>query len=187
MVSAQQADSFLPHPEKWTVDDLLALPEDQGNRIELVDGLVVVSPAPTSKHQRVLQRLQFALEGATPSDYEFLPGVNVVLNNERLLIPDLVVVTEPGVDAVYYKGSDVLLAVEIHSPSTRVFDLALKRQLYAEAGIPFVLFVDPKGDFPASRLLELDGERYREIASSVAGVLRTTTPFPVTLDLSGSR
>lgn len=30
--------------------------------------------------------------------------MNVVLNNERLLIPDLVVLTEPGVDAVYYKG-----------------------------------------------------------------------------------
>lgn len=187
MVSAQRADSFLPHPEKWTVDDLLALPEDQGNRIELVDGMVVVSPAPTSNHQRVLQRLQVAFLGATPSDYEVLPGVNVVLNNERLLIPDLVVVTEPGVDAVYYKGSDVLLTVDIHSPSTRAFDLALKRELYGEAGIPFLLFVDPKEDRPAMRLFELGGDRYREVATSVAGVLRTTTPFPLTLDLSGSR
>lgn len=66
MVSAQRADSFLPPPDKWTVDDLLALPEDQGNRIELVDGLVVVSPTPTSKHQRVLQQLQFAFAGAIP-------------------------------------------------------------------------------------------------------------------------
>jgi Uma2 family endonuclease len=186
-VSAQPADSFLPHPEKWTVDDLLALPEDQGNRIELVDGLVIVSPAPTSKHQRVLQQLQFAFAGAIPAEYESLPGVNIVLNNERLLIPDLAILTEPGVDAVCYKSSDVLLALEIHSPSTRAFDLALKRELYGEAGIPFLLFVDPNGDFPAMRLLELSGDGYREIATGISGLLHTTTPFPLTLDLGGSR
>lgn len=185
-MSAQPAESFLPHPEEWTVDDLLALPEDQGNRIELVDGLVVVSPAPTSKHQRVLQQLQFAFATVVPSEYEFLPGVNVVLNNERLLIPDLVVLNAPGVDAVYYKGSDVLLALEIHSPSTRAFDLAMKRQLYGEARIPFLMFVDPKGDVPALRLLELDGEGYRDVASSAAGVLTANRPFPMTLDLGGA-
>jgi Uma2 family endonuclease len=108
-----------PHPEKWTVDDLLTLPEDQGNRIELVDGFVIVSPVPTSKRQRVLQQLQFAFAGAIPAEYEFLPGVNVVLNNERLPIPDLAILTEPGVDAGCYQSSDVLLALEIRAPSTR--------------------------------------------------------------------
>ncbi|HJP77110.1 MAG TPA: Uma2 family endonuclease [Pseudonocardiaceae bacterium] len=184
---AQPADCFLPHPEKWTVEDLLRLPEDQGNRIELVDGLVVVSPSPNSRHQRVLQKLQVAFIAATPPEFETLPGVNVVLNNERLLIPDLVVLNAPGVDAVYYKGSDVLLALEIHSPSTRTFDLALKRQLYAEAGIPFLMFVDPKTGVPAMRLLELDGEGFREIASSTAGVLTASQPFPLKLDLVGAR
>lgn len=79
------------------------------------------------------------------------------------------------------------MALEIHSPSTRAFDLALKRQLHGEAGIPFLLFVDPNGDVPASRLFELGGDGYREVATSVAGVLRTTAPFPLTLDLGGSR
>lgn len=113
--------------------------------------------------------------------------MNVVLSKERLLIPDLVVVNEPGADLVYYDGADVLLAVDVHSPSTRTFDLALKRQLYGEAGIPFLLFVDPNTDVPASRLLELDGESYRAVANSVAGVLTTTRPFPLTLDLGGRR
>lgn len=186
-MSAQPADSFLRHPEKWTVDDLLRLPEDQGNRIELVDGLVVVSPSPSSRHQRVLQKLQVAFVAATPPEFETLPGVNVVLNDERLLIPDLVVLNAPGVDAVYYKASDVLLALEIHSPSTRAFDLALKRQLYGEAGIPFLMFVDTKPDVPAIRLLELNGEAYREIATGVAGVLTASRPFPLRLDLANAR
>jgi Uma2 family endonuclease len=91
------------------------------------------------------------------------------------------------VDLGYYEGADVLLALEVHSPSTRAFDLALKRQLYAEAGIPFLLFVDPSREVPAARLLELDGEAYREVATSVDGVLVATRPFPLTLDLSGVR
>jgi Uma2 family endonuclease len=187
-MAAMPADGFLPmHPDKWTVHDLLALPEDQGNRIELVDGMVVVSPAPTSKHQRVLARILAALMAATPSEYETLPGVNVVFNNERLFIPDLVVLNRPGLDLVYYKGRDVLLALEVHSPSTRAFDLALKRQLYGEAGVPFLMFVDPSGDIPAARLLELDGDGYREVTSSVTGVLTIDRPFPLRLDLVNAR
>ncbi|MEU0470146.1 hypothetical protein ABZ215_39635 [Amycolatopsis sp. NPDC006131] len=43
--------------EPWTVEDVLDLPEDRGCRIELVDGALLVSPAPRSGHQRLLQRL----------------------------------------------------------------------------------------------------------------------------------
>jgi len=180
------AESFPPHPERWTLADVLALPEDQGNRVELVDGLVVMSPSPTSRHQRVLTRILLAFVSAAPPEYEALPEVNVVLNEERLLIPDLSIVNEPGVDTVYYKGADVLLVVEVHSPSTRAFDLALKRKLYGEAGVPFVLFVDPGPEEISARLFELSGDSYREVASSAAGVLTFTRPFPLTVNLSGS-
>jgi hypothetical protein len=67
----------------------------------------------------------------------------VVLSSRRLLIPDLAVTTVPGVDAVSCDGADLLLAVEIISPSSRAYDGALKRQLYAEARVPFFLLVDP--------------------------------------------
>src|ERR1700742_935526 len=120
---AVPADTFPQHPANWTLEEVLALPEDQGSRVELVDGTVIVSPAPTSKHQRVLQRLQVALLDGTPPEFESLPGVNVVLNGSRLLIPDLAVVTEPGADTVYYRGTELLMAVEIHSPSTRTYDM----------------------------------------------------------------
>jgi len=39
---------FPQHPGAWTLDEVLALPEDQGYRLELVDGLIVISPSPTS-------------------------------------------------------------------------------------------------------------------------------------------
>jgi Uma2 family endonuclease len=102
--------------------------------------------------------MQIAWDSAMSSDCELLPGVNVVLNGSRLLIPDLAVVTEPGADTVYYRGAALLMAVEIHSPSTRTYDRALKRQLYAEAGVPFLVFVDPATD-PRRRYLFRTGRR----------------------------
>jgi Uma2 family endonuclease len=184
MPASVEPVSFLRHPEDWTLAEVLALPE--GSHVELVDGAVVVSPAPTSKHQRVQKRLEIALDAATPRDCEMLPGVNVVLNGERLLIPDLVVVTEPDVDVLYYKGTDVLLAAEVISPSSRVYDRALKRQLYAEAGVPFYLLVDPADDPVSSVLYQLDGDEYRESARSERGLLSFDEPFPARVDLAAS-
>lgn len=180
---AMPADTFPRHPADWTLDEVLALPEDQGSRVELIDGTVIVSPAPTSQHQRVLQRVQLAFAAATPDRYESLPGVNVVLSGARLLIPDLTVVTEPGADTVYYKGDQVLMAVEIHSPSTRTYDRALKRQLYAEAGVPFLLLVDPSTDPVDAVCHKLSGDSYRESARAIDGHLRLTEPFMVTIVL----
>ena len=180
------ADTFPQHPGVWTLEEVLALPEDQGGRVELVDGTVVVRPAPTSRHQRVLQRLQIACYDAVPADCEPLPGVNVVLGGARLLIPDLAVVTEPGADTVYYKGDELLMAVEVHSPSTRAYDRALKRQLYQEAGVPFLVFVDPATDPCSAVCLELDGGEYRESAHAQDGRLTLDRPFPITVHLEGT-
>jgi Uma2 family endonuclease len=181
---AMSADTFPQHPAVWTLDEVLALPEDQGSRVELVDGTVVVSPAPTARHQRVLHRLQIAWDRSIPPDCELLPGVNVVLGGARLLIPDLAVVTNPGVDTVYYKGDELLMAVEIHSPSTRAYDRALKRQLYEEAGVPFLVFVDPATDPVSAKCFELDGVEYRESVRGADGRLTLHRPFGVTVDLA---
>lgn len=181
---AMPAYEFPQHPGDWTLEEVLALPEDQGCRVELVDGTVVMSPAPTKRHQRVLQRIQVAFLQTTPDDCESLPGVNVVLTGRRLLIPDLTVVRERY---VYFKGDEVLIAVEIHSPSTRAYDRALKRQLYAEAGVPFLLFVEPESDPVSAVCFELEGDECREIARSVDGVLALSRPFQVTADLVRTR
>lgn len=176
--------SIPPRPEGWTVDEVLALPEDQTSlqRIELVDGALLVSPAPTSTHQRILQKLQLASASAAPDDTEVLPGVNVRFGGRRLLIPDLVIVTCPEVDTVAYSASEVLLATEIVSPSTKVQDRILKRALYAEALIPYYLLVEPL-EPTAATLFELEGGEYVPIAKSENGELHLTRPFEATLRL----
>jgi Uma2 family endonuclease len=180
-----EADYVVPrHPAEWTVDEVLELPEDNGSRVELVDGTLVVSPAPTFRHQRLLQRLQFGLGNAVPAGNELLPGVNVRLNRRRLLIPDLVVVTCPGENFLYADPHDVLLAVEIESPSSKVADRVLKRQLYAEANVPYYLLVNPAAEPTEAVLLELVDGEYTEALRSEGGKLELIRPFTATLDLT---
>ena len=181
---AMPVEAFPQHPRPWTLEEVLALPEDNGQRIELIDGTLVMSPSPTPTHQRVLRRLMVALLDAVPADMELLPNVNVVLNGRRLLIPDLVITNAPGHTDLYFTGDQIVLVTEILSPSTRAYDRALKRQLYAEAGITYYLVVDPAPATPSAVLLQLHGEDYREAAQSADGLLRLERPFPVQLNLA---
>ncbi|MEV6828025.1 Uma2 family endonuclease [Amycolatopsis sp. NPDC051102] len=173
-----------PRPDGWTVDEVLALSEDQASRhrVELVDGALLVSPAPTSVHQRLLQKLQLAFVPALPGGTELLPGVNVRFGTQRLLVPDLVILNCPGVDTVAYLASDVLLAAEIVSPSSKVQDRMLKRALYAEAFIPYYLLVEPLEPTVAT-LFALERDEYEPIAKSKDGELRLMRPFEATLRL----
>jgi Uma2 family endonuclease len=171
------------------LDEVIALPEDNGQRVELIDGTLVVSPSPTPTHQRVLQLLIVALLNTVPPELEVLPGVNAVLGQQRrLLIPDLVVTNRPGHTDLYFTGDQIVLAAEILSPSTRAYDRILKRQLYAEAGIGYYLVVDPApATPPLATLLRLDGEDYREDVRSTDGLLRIERPFPIEVDLGAGR
>ncbi|TQM83639.1 Uma2 family endonuclease [Saccharothrix saharensis] len=171
------------HEGPWTLDEVLALPEDLSQRIELVDGTLLVSPLGTGRHQKLVGDCYAALRAACPPDHEVMPGLNVGLSGGRMLIPD-VTVNRAGFRGLLLPVQDLLLAVEVLSPSTRLQDLTLKRTLYGEAGVPFYLVVDPRGGEPAATLFELDGVEYRESARSTGGVLKLEQPFPVTIELS---
>ncbi|WP_410609385.1 Uma2 family endonuclease [Amycolatopsis sp. lyj-109] len=174
-----------PRPDGWTVDEVLALPDAQtlAQRIELVDGALVVSPWPGLEHQRLLGKLQVALTPALPAGTELLPGVNVRLGTQRLLSPDVVILNCPGIDTVACAASDVLLAAEIVSPSTKIQDRVLKRALYAEALIPYYLLVEP-GEPTAATLFELQGGEYAPIAKSDKAEIELTRPFTATIRLA---
>ena len=124
------------------------LPQDEAApRMELVDGSLVVTPRAGPAHQSVVGALQLQLTACLPTGWVVLPGANAVRrgSTDRLLIPD-VVVAEAHVltdDNPYIDPSDVLLAVEVESPSTKSTDRLLKRELYAQWRIAHYWIADP--------------------------------------------
>ncbi|HUZ53365.1 MAG TPA: Uma2 family endonuclease [Streptosporangiaceae bacterium] len=172
--------TVLPDDRPLTVEDLDLLPDD-GNRYELDDGVLVVSPAPAINHQLVLARLTVLLEEARPAEFLVLPGPGVEMSKFQYRIPDLAVV---HIDAIDIDGKSVtnppVLAIEIASPSTAIYDRNRKKEVYAGFGIASYWIVTPSLDKPRLVALELRRGSYRE-AAEVSGdeVFVAVRPFAV--------
>jgi Uma2 family endonuclease len=123
--------------------------EDEYGRTELIDGSLYVTPLGDLSHQRLVWRLSKQLEAMFPDDdsLEVFPGANVVSQPKTLVIPDVAVI-RAGQDGLGASPADVVLVVEITSPSTRRRDLTIKRDLYREWGVPLLL-VDRSTSVPA--------------------------------------
>ena len=106
--------------EAWTVDDLGGLPENDGLRYELLDGILSVSPSPRPSHQWISSRLYLLLEHACPPELKvFYAPLDWQPNQRNSLEPDLLVVAKDDiVDGPLTKP--LRLAVEILSPSCRL-------------------------------------------------------------------
>ncbi|MFI8826861.1 Uma2 family endonuclease [Streptomyces sp. NPDC053431] len=177
-----------PHYGPWTIEQVLALEEDRGQRRELMGEALMMSPAPGARHQRASFRLTSLLDAAVQAagvPAEVLEAVNVVLP-DGLFIPDIVVVEAEAAaeDPITFDSEAVLLVVEIVSPSSsgRRTDRLLKPPYYAEAGIQHLwrLELEPA---PALVVSELRDGRYVERTVAEAGrETKIEAPFPLTLD-----
>lgn len=171
------AVTTLPYARPLRRDDLQHLPDD-GHRYELIDGSLLVSPAPRIAHQRVVGNLFVLLRLACPAELEVvLAPFAVGLADDTEVQPDLIVAPRSQFTERDLPGPP-LLAVEVLSPSTRRVDLLLKRDRYEEAGIASYWIVDPVG--PRVTVLELEAGRYVERAGGAGDLLLTIVrPFPV--------
>ncbi|AKU16071.1 Uma2 family endonuclease [Luteipulveratus mongoliensis] len=134
--------TLLPQSRPFTRTDLDAMPDD-GHRYELIDGMLVVTPAPSIQHQRVVGSLYRLLFAACPDQLEviFAP-FEVALAKDTVVQPDLLVAPRAS-----FTDRDLptapLLAVEILSPSTRRYDLTLKRDRFEASGAASYWVIDP--------------------------------------------
>ena len=166
------------HDGPFTEAEYLALGEDSGQRRELIDGSLMMSPWPTRVHQRISLRLAMILDQAVPEGFEAQIGVNVRLGRDRILIPDNVVLTQVGGTELVVEAAGVAVFIEILSPSTKRIDRVLKTNLAAEARIPHFWLVDPDG--PVVTVYELVGDAYKQSATATGEqLISLTMPFPV--------
>lgn len=165
----------------FTVDDLEAMPDD-GHRYELIDGVLIVTPAPGWHHQEGSGALFVQLRNACTPEFRVLSapfGVRTSIRNE--LQPDILVARYVDLTPKNLPIAPVL-AVEVLSPSTALNDLNNKKAAYERMGTSSYWVLDPE---LSGRLtvFELDArERYVEVAS-VCGDEKFTTerPFPITI------
>lgn len=169
--------------EPFTQADLDLLPEMDGYRYELLDGMLLVSPAPSIRHQRASRDLFRQLDAACPDDLEVLYApLDYKPAEQRTFQPDLLVVRSADLVENRWLRRTPLLLVEVRSPSSRVLDLSAKEMAYAEAGVPLYWLLEP--DQPAITVLELQRGRYREVAGAGPGEeLTLQRPYPVRLRL----
>ena len=130
----------------WTREEVQALLDD-GNRYELVDGELLVSPAPRWIHQTGVKRLLFLLDPYVLSNnlgtVQFAPA-DLDLRAGQLVQPDLFVV--PPIDGrrpTRWEECGVpILIVEVLSPATAQYDRITKRRRYQRSGVPVYWVVD---------------------------------------------
>jgi len=168
----------------WTPELVRVLPDD-GNRYEVVDGELLVTPMPAPIHQRLLGELLVAIDSYVERCAlgETLPSpADISLDERSLVQPDLFVVPR-DVSPTFAEWSDLsslLLAVEILSPSTARADRTIKRRLYQRWPVGEYWIVDPD-----ARLVERwrPGDERPEIVERELTWHPAGAPEPMRLDL----
>ncbi|WP_410589573.1 Uma2 family endonuclease [Amycolatopsis sp. lyj-23] len=161
-----------------TVQDLEGMPDD-GRRYELIDGVLIVSPAPGRRHQKVVMMLARVLEDASPAEYDVLVAPFAVHSGDKIeLQPDVLV----GLDEDFTDKdlpAPPVLAVEVLSPSTALYDLNLKKAAYERLGTGSYWVIDPEE--PELTVFELDEEGHYHQVAKAAGdeVFEAERPFSV--------
>jgi len=180
------------HPGPFTIGDILALPDD-GMRHELLDGGIIVTPAPGAPHQRVASRLVRVLNDAAPDELEALENLGITIP-AGMFIPDVVVIPTAVADAgaPLLRPADVRMAIEIMSPSSYTMDRRVKPPAYAEAGIPAYWQVELAGvDAPVVIVHELKSGDYVEVCRVHGGEVKEVDwPYSVRIEpatLAGPR
>ncbi|MDQ3045025.1 MAG: Uma2 family endonuclease [Chloroflexota bacterium] len=117
-----------------TEDDLCGMPDD-GQRYELIEGEIVVSPSPGRSHQKVVGRLHVRLQTFVEADQlgeVLLAPFDVKLAENTIVQPDILFVSSSRSEALTEQrmvGAPDLV-VEVMSPSTRVRDEGVKMAVY---------------------------------------------------------
>lgn len=129
---------------RFTVDMLDDFPDD-GNRYELLEGFLLVSPFPSLEHQVIASRLATMLSNAVGKAAHTLAFGVIQLGDNTQLLPDILVVPSSyHADTEWRDIREWWLAVEVMSPFSRIYDREVKRAAYLALGVEEYWIVDPR-------------------------------------------
>ncbi|MFI9648975.1 Uma2 family endonuclease [Streptomyces sp. NPDC052040] len=179
----------VPPQDGYTVDDLFTLP-DLPPHTELIDGsLVFVSPQ-RDFHSIVIDLLVHGLRSTVPPELRIRREMTVILDARNGPEPDVCVIRADAVtgrDRTSYKAEDLLLAVEVVSPSSASRDRTTKPQKYAAAGIPNFWRVEQSGtdENPVVHVYELDPLTKAYVHMGMHRErIKVEQPYPIDIDLT---
>jgi len=147
--------------KRWTYEEYYRLDDDQ--RYEIIDGNLLMAPAPDTSHQSWIGELHIILQNHVKGrrlGKVFVSPVDVVLDAENTVQPDLVFVSSANLGIIQHRaifGSPDLL-VELVSPSSVRRDRYDKKELYARFGVKEYWIGDPANK--AIEVLSLKEGRY---------------------------
>ncbi|MER7107926.1 Uma2 family endonuclease [Streptomyces sp. NPDC000229] len=164
----------------------------EGSKVEIIDGIIVVTPPPAAPLNRIAEKVHRRLYTVVPDDWGVYQTLGVAHPSRgRLYVPDLVVIPESAVAELEGSESAPLTAaeliVEITSFSNASYDRLNKAAAYAEAKVPLYLLIDrfaPAG--PTVTLYgEPKGDVYRVLSAVKFGEdIHLPAPFDLTLETS---
>ncbi|MGC4949855.1 Uma2 family endonuclease [Streptomyces sp. DT224] len=175
--------------QEW--DDLVRIWEEtdapEGCKVEIIEGIVTVSPPPSKDHNTTAELLQRRLYSVIPEDWGIYQTLGVsVPGRAGLYIPDLVVVPRAVASGPGNRvpAEEALLVAEITSQHNANHDRIGKVHGYAKAGVALFLLLDPwhSGRPTATLYGEPEGGTYRQLATVEYGD-KLTLPDPFGLDL----
>ena len=165
-----------PVTTKLTYEDYLKTSDDK--RYELLDGELIILPAPSIAHQHVAVKLATRLDTFVEDKNRgvvYSAPTDVVLSETHVVQPDLMFISSERagiVTSANIQGAPDLI-VEIRSDSTAERDENLKRKLYAKFGLKEYWLVDP--DAMTITVLLLGQDDYAEEATYTEGQTLTSS------------
>ena len=136
----------MPATTRWTVEMVRALPDD-GNRYEVIDGELFVTPSPALRHQDAVLAMASLVRpyvSAHGVGHVVVSPADVTFDDGSLVQPDVFVTPLVGARRPrdWSEVKALLLAVEVLSPSTARADRRVKLRLYQRQHVPEYWIVD---------------------------------------------
>ena len=139
------ANVYTP-PPRTLMEIFENLPE--GTFAQLINNQIVMSPAPSNTHQKVLDKIyrelgnfveKHSLGETRPAPFD------VFLNRKNAYQPDIIFIANSNMDNLkengFYGAPD--LVIEVHSPATEQHDRGVKKEVYEKTGVKEYWMIDP--------------------------------------------